>query len=117
MAQFVLLLHERPADFSNVSAEEIQAIVSEYVAWRKKLEAEGRLVAGQKLKDEGGRHLSARDGEVRVVDGPYAEAKEVMGGYFIIEAANYDEAIDVSKGCPHLKFGGRIELREVDPVA
>lgn len=117
MAQFVLLLHETPADFANVSAEEIQAIVSEYVAWRRKLEAEGRLVAGQKLKDEGGRHLSSRDGGLRVVDGPYAEAKEVMGGYFIIEAANYDEAIDVSKGCPHLKFGGRIELREIEPVA
>ena len=58
-----------------------------------------------------------RNGQVRVVDGPYAEAKEVVGGYFLIEAADYDEAVEISKGCPHLKYGGRIELRQIDPIS
>ena len=116
MPKYLLLLHESPPDYSNVSAEEIQAVISEYKAWRNKIEAEGRYLGGQKLKDEGGRHLSARQGDLRVVDGPYAEAKEVLGGYFMIEASDYDAAVEVSKGCPHLKFGGRIELREVDPL-
>ena len=116
MSQFVLLLHESPPDYSNVSAEEIQYVIGQYSAWREKLVKEGRLAGGQKLKDEGGRHLSMQNDKLRVVDGPYAEAKEVMGGYFIIEADSYDEAIEISKSCPHLAFGGRIELREIDQV-
>jgi len=116
MAQFMLLLHDDPADFADVSPAEIQRIIGEYTAWRERLEAEGRLVGGRKLKDEGGRHMRRVGGEVRVVDGPYAEAKEVLGGYFEIEAADYDEAIAISRECPHLRYGGRIELRQVDPL-
>jgi len=116
MAEFMLLLHENPADFSSLSAEDIQKVIGEYAAWRSKLEGEGKLVSSQKLKDEGGRDLTSTGGQVRVVDGPYAEAKEVIGGYFSIQAADYDEAIAISKECPHLKYGGRIELREIDQV-
>jgi hypothetical protein len=114
MSQFMLLLHENPASFASVSAEEIQAVIADYNAWRAKLEAAGRIRGGNKLKDEGGRHLSLNNGKLRVVDGPFAEAKEVMGGYFIVEASSYDDAIKISEECPHLKYGGRIELREVD---
>jgi hypothetical protein len=80
MPQYILLLHEAPSDFSNVSPEEMQQIIGEYTAWRRKIEAEGKYAGGNKLKDEGGRHVSTRNGKARVVDGPYAEAKEVMGG-------------------------------------
>ncbi len=114
MSEYMLLLMENPSTFSAVSPEEIQAVIEEYTGWRNKVAAEGRLVAGNKLKDEGGRQLSSNDGKFRVLDGPYAEAKEVMGGYFIIKAANYDEAVEISKGCPHLKYGGRIDLREIE---
>ena len=117
MSKFILLLHENPADFANVSAEEIERIIGEYTAWRRKIETEGRYEGSNKLKDEGGRHLSMRNQQLRVVDGPYAEAKEVMGGYFVINAANYDEAVEISKGCPHLKYGGWIELREIENLA
>ena len=54
------------------------------------------------------------DGEIRVTDGPFAEVKEALGGYFAIKAVDYDEATKISKGCPHLKYGGWIELRKVD---
>jgi hypothetical protein len=114
MAQFMLLLHEHPANFTNVTLEEIQAIIQEYTAWRDQLAAAGRFVGGHKLKDEGGRHLKMHHEQLRVVDGPYAEAKEVMGGYFIVSAADYDEAVEVSKSSPHLKYGGWIELRQID---
>jgi hypothetical protein len=116
MPKYMLLLHETPSDFSNVSAEEMQQVIGEYVAWRRKIEAEGKYAGGEKLKDEGGRHISMRNGKARVVDGPYAEAKEVMGGYFVINAANYDEAVETSKGCPHLEYGGWIEIREVEQL-
>jgi hypothetical protein len=116
MAEFILLLHEDPSSFSEASPEEMQGVVSEYFAWRDGLMQNGQLVGGNKLKDEGGRSLSRQSGNLRVVDGPFAEAKEVMGGYFIIAAADYDAAIEVASSCPHLKFGGRIELREIDPL-
>ncbi len=116
MPQYILLLHETPSDYSNVSAEEMQEIIGEYVAWRRKIEAEGKFAGSNKLKDEGGRHVSMRNGKARVVDGPYAEAKEVMGGYFVINAADYDEAVKTSESCPHLKYGGWIEVREIEPV-
>jgi len=116
MAQFMLLLHESPADFSSFSPEEIQRVIGEYTAWRLRLQEEGKLAGGLKLADEGGRELSLENDRVRVVDGPYAEAKEVLGGYFLIEAADYDEAVEISKGCPHLEYGSRIVLREVDPL-
>lgn len=117
MPDFLLLLHEQPSDFTGFSPEEMQSVIGEYVAWRKKLEAEGKYAGGQKLRDEGGRHLSGFNGDFRVSDGPYAEAKEVIGGFFSIKAGNYDEAVEISKDCPHLKFGGRIELREIEQMS
>jgi hypothetical protein len=116
MPNYMLLLHEQPSDFSQFSPEEIQAVIGEYIAWRKQIAADGKLVGGEKLKDEGGRHIAGVNGQMRVTDGPYAEAKEVLGGYFTIASANYDEAVEVAKGCPHLKYGGRIELREIESV-
>lgn len=112
----MLLLHEQPPDFSQFSPEDIQAMIGEYLDWRRKIEADGKLVGGEKLKDEGGKHLSGANGDIRVTDGPFSEAKEVIGGYFAISAADYDEAVEISRSCPHLKYGGRIELREVESV-
>lgn len=116
MNKYMLLLHDSTEGFEDISAEQIQAIIGEYVDWQKKIEAEGIFVGGEKLADEGGKHIQMSEGEIRVTDGPFAEVKEVLGGYFTISAENYDAAIEVSKGCPHLKYGGRIELREVDQM-
>lgn len=116
MSEYALLLHEDPSGLAELSADEIEKVIREYVAWREQLVAQGRLAGGKKLRDEGGRWLTREDGEVRVVDGPYAEAKEVMGGYFLITAADYAEAVEIARTCPHLEYGGRIELREVEPT-
>ena len=48
-------------------------------------------------------------------DGPFAEAKEIIGGLFVVDARDYDEAVSVAKGCPHLDFG-TIEVREIEPM-
>lgn len=116
MAKFLLLLHEDPKTFGSLSPTDIQDAIREYTDWRERLAGEGRLAGGHKLTDEGGRWMTGGDGAVRVVDGPYSEAKEVIGGYFMIQAADYDEAIEISRECPHLRFGGRIELRQVDDI-
>ena len=117
MPNYLLLLHEQPSDFSSFSPDQIQAVIEEYTAWSQKLAGDGKLMGGQKLKDEGGRHLSGYNGDFRVTDGPFAEAKAVIGGFFSISAADYNDAVEISKDCPHLKYGGRIELREIEPTA
>ena len=117
MAQFMLLLHEHPEiESESASPEQIQSIIAEYVAWREGLAAKNQLIGGEKLADEGGRILRRVDGKVQVTDGPYAEAKEIMGGYFAIEAQDYSAAVEIAQSCPHLKYGSRIELRQIDQV-
>ncbi|MEZ5286110.1 MAG: YciI family protein [Vicinamibacterales bacterium] len=115
MPQYVLLLHDRGAFPSDISPEEIQAIIQRYVAWREKVSQGGRAVDGHKLRDGEGRVLRGRPGAPTVTDGPFAEAREVIGGLFVIEAASYDEAVALCGDCPHLDFG-TIEIREVEPT-
>jgi hypothetical protein len=116
MAKFMLLLHENQTNFSEVSAEEIEQIINEYTAWSNALAEKGKMLGGEKLKDDSGKSLVMHGGNLRITDGPFTEAKELIGGFFLIAAENYDEAVKISETCPHLKYGGRIELREVEPT-
>jgi hypothetical protein len=115
MAQFMLLLHENPNEFAGLSQKEFLALIEEYRAWGQRLAAEGKLVGSHKLTDDGGRHLRKRGNEILVTDGPFAEAKEVLGGYYIVTASSYDEAVEIAKTGPHIRYG-RIEVRKVDLV-
>lgn len=115
MPKYVLLLHEEPNTNTDLSADEIQKVIAEYVAWRRAIA--NQVVDGQKLTDEGGRILTGQAAALRVVDGPYSEAKEVLGGFFVISAGNYDEAVKIASSCPHLKYGRRIEVRQIDELA
>lgn len=115
MPKFMLLLHETPSDFKDITPEEMQAMIERYRSWSQGLAQAGKMAGGAKLKEEGGRHLRSSGGRVEVTDGPYAEAQEVMGGYFTVEATDYDEAAEIASGCPHMEYGW-IEVREVDPM-
>ncbi len=115
MAQFMMLLHSEPPTEGAYSPEEIQAVVQKYQKWSETMGAAGKLAGGNKLANDAGKVLRGTD-NVSVVDGPFAETKEVIGGYFILEAADYAEAAQLSKSCPHLAFGGTIELRQIDSM-
>ena len=114
MKKFIMLLHDAgfPAD---ISPDQIQAIIQRYVKWRQTIQQNGRKVEGHKLTDGQGRVMRGGAGSTKVTDGPYAEAREVIGGLFIVEANSYEEVVELSKDCPHLDFGS-IEIREVDPT-
>lgn len=116
MPEYMLLLHESTTGFADLSAEDIEKVVADYVAWSNRVSEMGNMAGGAKLRDEGGKILSGSDGGIRVTDGPFAEAKEVIGGFFMIRAENYDDAVEIAGTCPHLTYGGRIELREVEPT-
>lgn len=117
MATFMLLLHERPEAFRDMSPAEMQGVIERYTAWAQKIEAEGRHQGGHKLTDDGGRWLSRNGSEISAVDGPFAEADEVVGGYFLIRAEDMAEAEQVAGDCPHLDYHGRIEIRQIDEMA
>jgi hypothetical protein len=117
MPDYMLLLHDRPEMFANVTPDDMQRVIAKYVEWRSALAAGGKLIGGNKLRDDAGRILDPRaGGRVDVRDGPFTETKDVIGGYFILRATDYDDAVALSRDCPHLMFGGRIELREIEPT-
>ena len=113
MATFMLLVRDEGFDFSKLPPAEASSILKLYGAWSRMLKAAGRHKYDMKLADEGGKSLKIKGRDV-VVDGPYADSKEVIGGFYIIEAENYDDAVEVAKGCPCLTYGGSVEIREAD---
>ena len=116
MAQFMLLLHSSPEFLAGLSPEEMQAVIEKYRSWRDQVAGSQKLLGGAKLRDEGGKILRRQSERVLVTDGPFSETKEIIGGYFLVEASDYEEAATLASGCPHLTYGGRIELREVEPT-
>lgn len=113
---YMLLLHESPAAYADVSAADMQDIVAAYKAWAGQLAQQGKLVGGEKLADDGGRVLRLNNGQPLASDGPYAEAHDVVGGYFTIQAADMAEAEAIAATCPHLRGSQWIEIRRVDPT-
>ena len=107
MAQFMLLLYDDPSGWNKLSPEEMQKAIEKYRAWRSK------SVDAQRLAGDVGKVIRSQNGKPQVVDGPYSETKEVLGGYYTIEAANYDEAVKKALTHPHVEYGNTVEIRQV----
>ena len=108
MPQYVLLLHSDSEAWKKLSPEEMQKKVERYLAWRNK----PFVVAGAGLVRDTGRVVRAKGDGVSVTEGPFSESAEVMGGFYTIEAADYDEAVKLSLDIPHLGLG-TVEIRQV----
>ncbi len=109
MSQFLLLLYENPEGWQKLSPEEMQKAVEKYMAWTKK----PFNVDSKRLASDMGRVVRSHNGKPRAADGPYSETKEVLGGFYLIEAANYDEAVARVSDHPHIEYGGTIEVRKL----
>lgn len=116
MHSYLLLLHETPAHLAAISPAEMTEIVQRYQAWAQGLAEQGLLLGGEKLADDGGRHLRLQGGQPLASDGPYAEAHDVIGGYFVIRADGDAHAEALAATCPHLGPAGWIEIRRIEPV-
>ena len=114
MPNYLLFLYSEPDAFNETSPAEMQAIIQKYRDWRMRLQKTGVIVGGEKLQDGTGRTMRRTGSETSVIDGPYTESKEIIGGFFEIQAENYDRAVEVAGDCPHLEYGGTIEIREVE---
>ena len=113
--EFILLLHQAPDEVASLSEQEHSRRVGEYVAWARRLAETGTLVGGHELGDSG-RVLTGSPAALQVASGPRPGGAMVVGGYFLIRARDYADAVRTSSDCPHLKYGGEIEIRQVDPT-
>jgi len=94
----------------NQSPEQMQASMQLWMAWIDKLRAEDRYAGGEPLIPSG---KVVKGAQPLVTDGPFAESKEIIGGYFIVKAATIEEAAEMAKGCPDFAAGASVEVREI----
>lgn len=96
--------------YKGLSPEEMQQVGEKWMTWFSRLKDEGTAIAGNPLEREG----KIVSGKNRVVsDGPFAEAKETIGGYFLLKVNTLDEAVAIAQQCPGLPYGIRVEVRAV----
>jgi hypothetical protein len=95
----------------DLSPEQLQKVVSDWAAWFEGLTRQGKAIAGHPLQNVG-KIVSGKKGRT-VADGPFAESKEAIGGYFYLKVADMDEAIEIAKQCPGLEYGAQVEVRPV----
>jgi hypothetical protein len=111
--QYLLLIYGDEDHWRSISEEEWKAIEAEYGAFTDDLRAQGKLVNANELQ---GTHTATtvrvRDGQVLTTDGPFAETKEALGGYYLIEADSLDEALEWAARIPNAR-DGMIEVRPV----
>jgi hypothetical protein len=100
----------RGGDISKFSPQQQEAHMLKWLAWVEKLRKEERYLSGEPLLP-GGKTVAGV--KKSVTDGPFAESKEVVGGFFIVNAKSLDEAIQMAKDSPDYELGGSVEVREV----
>lgn len=108
-----LLLFRGTDWHKGLSPEQIQDVVNHMKAWFDRLSAEGKLKAGQPLIPEG-KIVAQRKGQ-KLADGPFAESKEAIAGYFLLQVISLDEAVMLAKDYPALEYGATVEVRPVAP--
>jgi len=107
--RYALLINERPGAYATLTDDERAAITAEYVA----MHDDPRVLTGERLRpaETATTVRAADDGEFLLTDGPFADTKEVFGGFFLIEAKDLDDAMDVVARIPVFRFGGSVEVR------
>ncbi|HAB18292.1 MAG TPA: YciI family protein [Verrucomicrobiota bacterium] len=94
-----------------LSAEQMQRVVGDWMAWFQRLTEEGKVAGGNPLENEG-KVVSGKHGKI-VADGPFAEAKEAIGGYFLLTVKSEAEAVEIAQQCPGLPHGAMVEVRPI----
>jgi len=109
--QYLLLIYDKESDFGKLSEAEQGAMLKEYQDFSKSINASGHWRAGSQLHPVSkATTVRIRDGKKMVTDGPFAETKEQLGGYYLVEAKDLDEAVALAARVPSARFGS-IEVR------
>ena len=111
--QYMLLIYDAEDTWTSMSDEEQQGVMGEYFAYTEALKASGKYVAGDALQPiETAKSVRVREGDTRTTDGPFAETKEILGGYYLVDVDSEDEALEWAAKIPSARFG-TIEVRPV----
>ena len=110
MEKFMLIFHGGELQEDQQTPENMQLSMGKWMAWIDKLAKEGKYDSGEPLMP-GGKIISGAS--KTVTDGPFAEAKEIVGGYFIVNAADYNEAVAICNDYPDYENGGKVQVRHV----
>jgi len=106
-----MLLFRGPHWDKGLSTNELQQAMNEVMAWFEGLNERSKIKGAQPLSGQG-RVISGTDGRF-VVDGPFAESKEAVGGYLILQADSLDEAVEIARSMPTLRYGVSVEVRPI----
>lgn len=114
MNEFLLIIRrDLISKDATPSPEQMQASIKPFQDWIGGIAAQNKLAAPPKRWDGDGRVVKQND---TVTNGPFAEIKESIGGLLMIRAADYDEAVEIAKGCPILQWGASVEVRMALPT-
>lgn len=112
--KYAMLIYPKQGSHEDLGEEEAAALTDEYLALR----ADARCVGGAHLQPADMtttvRHGSAKN---LITDGPFADAKEVLGGYYVLEASDLDAALDFAQRIPAVRLGGAVEVRPLVEIA
>lgn len=112
--KFLCLAYEEEQKLNALSQSEWHALREETLAYVEKLQKDGRLLAAHPLKSATtAATLRIREGKLSITDGPYAETKEQIGGFFMIEARDFEEATGIASKWPSARIGS-VEVRPVE---
>jgi hypothetical protein len=112
MEKFMLIFKGGFYDDANLSPDEVQAKMGEWYKWVQDLQAKNIYGGGEPLLKEG-KIVKKNGSSFTVTDGPFPESKELVGGYFVITAKDYNEASEIAKNYPDFDLGGSVEVRQV----
>jgi hypothetical protein len=115
MAKYMLLLGGADLDKRSGNPELTPKMYEQFVAWLNALRASGNYIDSHKLHDQTGVRLTVRGGQV--VEGPFMETKEAVGGALLVQANSLEEAAALARGCPTLTLqNGYVEVRVIEEV-
>jgi len=103
MAKYLLMLRDK-GTYDSLSPEEMQKIFQRFRAWSAPLRASGKIVASEKLRDHQGRVVKRNGSKTAVTDGPFAEAKEHLGGFILVDCETPERAWEIARRFPSGKF-------------
>jgi hypothetical protein len=106
-----MLLFRGPHWDQGLSADELQKVMDNVMAWFEGLNQQGKVKGAQPLGAQG-RTISGTNGRF-VVDGPFTETKEAVGGYLVLQADSFEEAVEVARANPALRYGVSVEVRPI----
>lgn len=111
--KYLCLIYENEAAWANISKEQGEAIMGEYFAFTDDIKKSGHYVAGEALQPtQTATTVRVRNGKISTTDGPFAETKEQLGGFYLVDAKDLNEAIQIAARIPAARDGS-IEVRPI----